>query len=1078
MKFTGCLGIMVSSLILLLVCSFTCVSSCNLRCPDKPVITPSSLVVKFGDPTSATCVACQQACLPSNESVINMETSLGTSVINGNTVTWTVEQMTVWDLTPKCYYTNENDQCCTNLNVIVYKPPESVSFSFNPSGPLTEGSEVTLQCDVLKVAPVKNLIVTFYRGQTSVGEMRSSNTKKGPVNGTFSLSYKTSKEDNGVQFWCEAKLNLGAEGPQPPLVVKSKKANLSVHRNETQVFVNIFHKLPGEKNKIKMLSSFVLLAASFTTFLCCVSSCNYSCPDKPVITPSSLVVKFGDPTSATCVACQQACLPSDESVINMEASLGTSVINGNTVTWTVEQMTVWDLTPKCYYTNENDQCCTNLNITIYKPPESVSFSFNPSGPLTESSEVTLQCDVLKVAPAKNLIVTFYRGQTSVGEMRSNNTKKGPVNEIFSLSYKTIKEDNGVQFWCEAKLDLGAEGPQPPLVVKSDNLTATVYYGPELKVPADPAPISIIRGETLHLSCLGEGNPKPQYNWTLPSNKGHSSENDLRIYSVDSQDGGQYICTVSNTVNSVSVTFDVTVQENFIPYIIGAVVIAAAVILIIAGVIYSFYYKRHKMGEYRPKDALCLDAVQHSNLSAPSSSDYFLSSSSSSSYRDFPKRVICVPLKHGLQFHFQFQLLKAKRRGGKLQKFLCASLLALRLVSAKLFAFSLQLRRRAFLHLFLRPESRSENSRVNMFPCLFLLISFLNVLRWLHVSACDYSCPDKPVITPSSLVVKFGDPTSATCVACQQACLPSDENVINMETSRGTKVINGNTVTWTVKQMNVWNLTPKCYYTNENAQCCTNLNVIVYKPAESVSFSFNRSGPLTEGSEVTLQCDVLKVAPAKNLIVTFYRGQTSVGEMRSNNTEKGPVNGTFSLSYKTSKEDNGVQFWCEAKLDLGAEGPQPPLVVKSDNLTATVYYGPELKVPADPAPISIIRGETLHLSCLGEGNPKPQYNWTLPSNKGHSSGNDLRIDSVDSQDGGQYICTVSNTVNSVSVTFDVTVQENFIPYIIGAVVIAAAVILIIAGVIYSFYYKQNKMGKYQLKDVFRLSPMHPTTVPLC
>uniref|UniRef100_A0A096M6X1 Ig-like domain-containing protein n=1 Tax=Poecilia formosa TaxID=48698 RepID=A0A096M6X1_POEFO len=286
MKFTGCLGIMVSSLILFVVCSltfFSCVSSCDYSCPDKPVITPSRLVVKFGDPASATCVACQQACLPLDDSVISMEASLGTPDVNGTIVTWTVDRMTEWELTPKCYYSDSaNHQCCTGLSVTVYsklinvakhfrelslsivvtievfyvlhfqheccclmllivtiisifilfsspEPPETVSFSLNPSEPLTEGSKVTLQCDVLNVAPVANLIVTFYRGQTPLGQVKSNDATEEPVSETFSLSYNTRKEDDGVQFWCEAKLELGAEGPQPPLVVKSEEVTATVY---------------------------------------------------------------------------------------------------------------------------------------------------------------------------------------------------------------------------------------------------------------------------------------------------------------------------------------------------------------------------------------------------------------------------------------------------------------------------------------------------------------------------------------------------------------------------------------------------------------------------------------------------------------------------------------------------------------------------------------------------------------------------------------------------------------------------------------------------------------------------------
>lgn len=90
----------------------------------------------------------------------------------------------------------------------------------------------------------------------------------------------------------------------------------------------------------------------------------------------------------------------------------------------------------------------------------------------ENQQYTLECTVQNVAPVQNLIVTFYVGQ-KVLRVQSNN-KQGeirPVTKIFTLNISPSEEDDGVQYSCEAKLDL--EMPQPPLVT-SQNITSTVY----------------------------------------------------------------------------------------------------------------------------------------------------------------------------------------------------------------------------------------------------------------------------------------------------------------------------------------------------------------------------------------------------------------------------------------------------------------------------------------------------------------------------------------------------------------------------------------------------------------------------
>ncbi|XP_018520379.1 basement membrane-specific heparan sulfate proteoglycan core protein [Lates calcarifer] len=303
---------------------------------------------------------------------------------------------------------------------------------------------------------------------------------------------------------------------------------------------------------------FILLVFSLMSFLCDfhVSSCDENCADKPVFTPSRLVVKHGDPTSATCS------VKNVYDIFNLEKSLGDLKTNGTEILWKVEKMTEWDMFVMCYYELADHQCCSTLPITVYKPPDNVPISFrNHSGPLLEGHQYTLQCEVHNVAPVENLTVTFYRGQTALGQLQSNNTEKKPVTEIFTLNINTSKEDDGVQYWCVAELELGPEGPQPPIVLSShQRIRATVLYKPQLLVPPHPDRITITEGSPLQLNCTAVGNPSPSYTWVLPpSSLLPSNSNVLTIKSVASEHGGQYTCEVSNKVGNVTVMFHVDVE---------------------------------------------------------------------------------------------------------------------------------------------------------------------------------------------------------------------------------------------------------------------------------------------------------------------------------------------------------------------------------------------------------------------------------------------------------------------------------------------------------------------------------------
>ncbi len=108
--------------------------------------------------------------------------------------------------------------------------PDSVFISsVDHSGPMTEGEQYTLQCDVHDVAPVQYLTVKWYKGQTLLNQTTFTDTIKTPVDETVTLLIRPDRADDGAQYRCEAELDLGAEGPQPHPTNSSKPLNVEIY---------------------------------------------------------------------------------------------------------------------------------------------------------------------------------------------------------------------------------------------------------------------------------------------------------------------------------------------------------------------------------------------------------------------------------------------------------------------------------------------------------------------------------------------------------------------------------------------------------------------------------------------------------------------------------------------------------------------------------------------------------------------------------------------------------------------------------------------------------------------------------
>lgn len=109
--------------------------------------------------------------------------------------------------------------------------PDSISISLaNHTGPMVEGREYQLLCEVQNIAPVQYLTLRWYRGQTEVYNHTFSELSPAtPVQVSSTLLINPGRVEDGAPYRCEATLELGPEGPQPPPKVKSEPLSITVH---------------------------------------------------------------------------------------------------------------------------------------------------------------------------------------------------------------------------------------------------------------------------------------------------------------------------------------------------------------------------------------------------------------------------------------------------------------------------------------------------------------------------------------------------------------------------------------------------------------------------------------------------------------------------------------------------------------------------------------------------------------------------------------------------------------------------------------------------------------------------------
>ncbi|XP_035381692.1 intercellular adhesion molecule 5 isoform X1 [Electrophorus electricus] len=749
--------------------------------------------------------------------------------------------------------------------------------------------------------------------------------------------------------------------------------------------------------------------------------CN--CP--VVLQPPAVVVEYGTSVSANC--------STSKSHFGMAWEVPQGAVDPQEgvqlITWNLSRLEDWDIKPLCYINikNQTKPDKRHLPVIVYKTPDNVSISIvGHTGPVTEGTQYELQCDVQNVAPVHRLTVKWYKGQTLLTDTFFNDPTKTPVNQSATLQISPSRADDAADYWCEAELRLGPAAPQPPPTMKSDPLHITVHYGPEIS--DCPEYVWLKEGENLEGYCSVTGNPLPEPRWlkagkpTDPTSPLRRTENRHNYTMYINEDTRQHLMVFVMYGPEISCRKHITVLENdkvepnctaegFPPP--------------------EVTWFKEEQRVYFPKRMQRADAGKYVLVAVNNSTS-----------------------NHTLEIEVQYS--PSGIMGLNDQSVTQGSNVDLNCTSS---AWP-----RPDYEWIYHPEpnvrivsedgvsklsiASASGNNTGTYTCIASnTLGKTNLTVRVDVQGAEALCP--LIVNPFNVVLEY---RQSVVVECNTSVSPSDLHweFLNHRVNNGTLLVNSS-------QFKNWDETPRCTGKFIGLDTCTkHVDITLYKTPDNVYNSIvNHTGPVIEGRQYELQCDVQNVAPVHRLTVKWYKGQTLLKDTFFNDSIKTPVNQSATLQISPSRADDAADYWCEAELRLEPAAPQPPPTMKSNPLNITVHYAPQIVSRMNSVLVPIF--SDVSLNCSAEGNPEPTVMWsfknqTIITGRRQST---LTISRATSANAGIYTCTATSL--SWSQTREVKVEEDYRFLLISVFIIVFIIIFLIILVAY----KKKRTRKYDI-----------------
>ncbi|XP_054477848.1 B-cell receptor CD22-like isoform X2 [Anoplopoma fimbria] len=343
-------------------------------------------------------------------------------------------------------------------------------------------------------------------------------------------------------------------------------------------------------------------------------------------------------------------------------------------------------------------------------------------------------------------------------------------------------------------------------------------------------------------------------------------------------------------------------------------------------------------------------------------------------------------------------------------------------------------------------------------------------------------PPRPTLTPSALKVEEGTSVNLTCSA-PAPCLSHPptltwtkglgDGVETLQENRDKTKVMTSVVTFTASQKHHGEtISCTAIYNKQDGSTASAVSEsltahISYSPKRT-SVSVHPSGPVPEGSNVTLTCSSTANPPVKNY--TWYR---------ADGAQETFIGTGHVLIIKAFKDDR--PFFCKAENDIGAGQSNLSLV--------DVQFEPQILSSSD----CFKAADQLNCSCRTEGNPLPTILWYLDGLPVNHSDNFListerrndtglwsiiTVNGPRERDPSTLLCRSSNSLGSASQRFCVKTsaqsQDRLMPVFITAVGFLLLLVCFLLFVIRAQKTHHNLLKSQLTGDSSRVTMSHLLT----